>query len=134
MKRKILVIEDDDDACTILEKILVEVGFEVQTLSEGKGILEFKFEVPDLFILDNKLPSVEGIAISKFLRLQPGTRKTPIIVISGFKNVTERVKSAGANHFLAKPFSKEQLLRIVNSYLPIEFFATDEVVPSGRSD
>ena len=130
MKRKILVIEDDFDAGTILQKILDEAGFDVRVLPEGTDIVAHKFETPDLFILDNKLPSIEGTAICKFLRLQAITKEVPIIVISGNKNIAGKVDAAGANHFLPKPFRKEQLLRIINMYFPVEFFAVDEEVPA----
>lgn len=130
MKRKILVIEDDFDAGTILLKILDEAGFDVQVLQEGTDIVAHKFETPDMFILDNKLPSIEGTALCKFLRLQSVTKEVPIIVISGDNSIADKVNAAGANHFLAKPFRKEQLLRIINMYFPVEFFALDEEVPA----
>lgn len=132
MKKKILIIEDDADASTILERILGEVGFSVDVMPEGRSVIENRFARPDLFILDYKLPEIEGTAICRHLKNQQKTKDIPIIVISGNMDVAEKVAACGANSFLHKPFRKEELLRVVNRYLPVDFFIHDEEIPADR--
>lgn len=118
MRKKILLIEDDCDASIMLQKILTNAGYAVDVLRDGRDIVEGKFNAPDLFILDNRLPGIEGVAICKYLRIKPVTNQTPIIIISGNDDIEGRSNTAGANLFLAKPLDAGVLLDAVKTYLP----------------
>lgn len=131
MRKKILLIEDDADASMMLEKVLNKAGYEVQVFHEGKDIVEERFKLPDLFILDNSLPTIEGIALCKYLRLKPLTKKIPIIIISGSDHIEERSWMAGANHFLAKPLDVKQLLATIGLYLPVLMLSVADNNPTG---
>ena len=117
MQKKILLIEDDFDAAKMLKKILTKAGYVVDVLHEGRDIVEGKFNTPDLFILDNKLPGIEGVAICKYLRIKPVTRQIPVIIISGNDHLAERSNIAGANIFMAKPLDACALLDAVKTHL-----------------
>ena len=117
MPQRIVLVEDDADVCAILKKILTNAGYEVRMYPEGKCLLEPAFALPDLFILDNYMPTIDGIALCKFLKLQSHTKAIPVILTSGSHEIRERALQAGASAFLEKPFQSHDLLREVNGLL-----------------
>jgi DNA-binding response OmpR family regulator len=114
MSKTITLVEDDIDAAFILKKILVRAGYTVTTLPEGRAIVEDHFKIPDVFILDNYIPTIHGVALCKYLKLKSKTNKVPVIIISGSHHVEKRAKAAGAAFFLKKPFHADELLTHVN--------------------
>lgn len=84
--------------------------------SAWSKILEFK---PDLLVLDLKLPGIYGYQLCAKLRRQEETKNAKVLVATSYdtENVRKMVKEAGADGFLAKPFTKEQLLAAVNDLL-----------------
>lgn len=117
MSKTITLVEDDIDAAFILKRILVKAGYNVNTLPEGKDIVEDRLTIPDVFILDNYMPTIHGVALCKYLKLKSKTKKIPVIIISGSHHVEKRAKAAGAAFFLKKPFHADELLmRISNLF------------------
>lgn len=113
---RILIVEDDEDMLLLLHTVLTQAGYIVETAKAGSGIVDFSHTLPDLFILDNGLPTIDGIAVSKFLRIQEETKHIPIVMISGFP-LEEKAKRAGVDAFIQKPFKVESLLKIVNRHI-----------------
>jgi two-component system OmpR family response regulator len=108
-QQKILVIEDEGEMCLLLSLILDDQGLvvdHVKTLSAAKRFLEK--EIPALILLDNRLPDGLGVDfISYIKKSSPGVK---IIMISGVDPEAEDAAlEIGADHFLAKPFTKQQL-------------------------
>jgi CheY-like chemotaxis protein len=115
-KQRILVVENDQDTRFLLERALSEAGYVVETCNAGSGLVEFRHAVPDLFILDRELPTIDGIAVTKFLRLQEDTRSVPIFMISG-RQIKNKAKRAGIDEFISKPFQLNYLLQLVEKYI-----------------
>ena len=57
-------------------------GYTVEIFPDGKGIFTGNVQLPDLFILGRNLPTIDGIAICKYLKIQPLTKHLPVIMIS----------------------------------------------------
>jgi DNA-binding response OmpR family regulator len=112
----IVLIEDDQDACEILASILIKNGYDVIQLFDGSTVFESELNA-DLYIIDNGLPIVDGIALCKFLRVNPDTSSTPAIMISANGSIRERAVDAGATSFLEKPFYVKELLSTVAASL-----------------
>ena len=107
---RILVIEDDKDVIDYIEKGLRELGFTVDTATDGKdGLFLATTETYDAIITDRMLPGVEGLTILNALRASD--IQTPVLVLSALSSVEERVKGlkAGADDYLIKPFAFEEL-------------------------
>ena len=117
IKRNIMLVEDDRDACAILTTILTEHGYVVESMPEGRMLLEPTGRLPDLYILDNSIPTIEGVALCKYLKLQPIARQIPVLIMSADHNIMRRAYKAGAASFLPKPFDSEDLLRQVQALL-----------------
>lgn len=115
-KQRILVVENDQDTLFLLERALSEAGYAVETCEAGSGLVDFQHRIPDLFILDKELPTIDGIAVTKFLRLQEKTKAVPIFMISGHQ-VKNKAKRAGINEFISKPFQLHYLLQLVEKYI-----------------
>src|SRR5687767_9450475 len=117
MVKKILLAEDDPDIRFILKTVLSDAGYEVVLLPEGHTIVEGRQEWPDLFILDKSLPVIDGMALSKYLKIKEDTRDIPIILLSSNHKLKNKAKHAGVDAFIEKPFDLKLLLNTVEQQL-----------------
>jgi two-component system cell cycle response regulator DivK len=117
MVKKILLAEDDADIRFILNLVLHEAGYDVEPLPTGSEIVEGKYEWPDLFILDKALPTIDGLAICKYLKIQKETKDIPIIMISSYHKLRSRAKEVGVDDFIEKPFDLKELLKVVDKHI-----------------
>lgn len=111
-KQRILIVEDDEDMLFLLERALTGAGHVVESCKAGTGIVNFSHTWPDLFILDKNLPTIDGIAVSKFLKLQEQTKHIPIVMISAYP-LKKKASEAGVDFFIQKPFDLDSLLAVV---------------------
>ena len=114
---RILVVEDDPDILNALNIILGSVGFDVDVLLNGKTIVMNQFVSPDLFIIDKRLPDIDGLDVLRFLKSKPSYRQIPVIVISASAKQEKNAYEAGATRFIEKPFVVQELLQAVSSTL-----------------
>lgn len=114
----ILIIEDDPAYRSIMETILKMEGFEVQSASNGRAGLELlAHERPDLILCDIMMPGVDGHFVLESIRENASTAEIPFIFVTalGERNDVRRGMSAGADDYLPKPFSADELLAAVTS-------------------
>jgi DNA-binding response OmpR family regulator len=113
MKKRILVVDDEDDILNFLELVLVEKGFEVVTASGGQEALtKAKLERPDLVLLDIMMPQMDGWEVLKLLRADDETAQIPVAMLSARTEAGDRVQGLqeGAIDYICKPFSLQELL------------------------
>ena len=115
-RKRITVIENDQDSLYILKQILESRGYSVDTLTNGNGIFANVIKMPDLFILGWNLPTIDGIAICKYLRVQQLSKHIPVIIISAHPYREKAIK-AGVSEYLAKPFDVTTLVEAVDRCL-----------------
>ena len=111
--KKILIVEDEGEMCLLLNILLNGEEMELDHVKTLEKVCEhLESEAPDVVILDNKLPDGYGIDLITYLKKnRPSTR---IIMISGFDGAAKDVAlEAGADRYLEKPFTKEQLFEAV---------------------
>lgn len=116
--RKILIIEDEGDICLLLNIMLKKDEIDLEHVRTIAGAKEFLVnETPDLILLDNKLPDGFGVDLINYIRFNYPQIK--ILMISGFKPsaVKEVALFAGADGFLEKPFTREQVYSSVQALL-----------------
>jgi excisionase family DNA binding protein len=123
-KRKILVVDDDQDLVELIVDALERDGrFEVRSVNNGFGFgmmtKEFR---PDLIVLDVMLPDVNGKDVCTLVRSDSTMDEVRIICISGMieADKIQELRDAGANDFLKKPFDVEHLLARVCQLLEVE--------------
>jgi DNA-binding response OmpR family regulator len=113
---KILVVEDDAQISRVLELELKHEGYEVETARDGLTGLERALKEPDLVILDLMLPKLDGMEVATRVRAKS---TVPIIMLTAKDRIPDRVAGldAGADDYLVKPFSIEELLARVRARL-----------------
>ncbi len=115
---KILIVEDDLDISTNVGDWLSAERYDVSACADGKEALDrLKTQVYDLIILDVQLPGMDGIELCKRFRESRGN--TPILMLTGKGTIEDRVTGldAGADDYLAKPFSLKELTSRVRALL-----------------
>ena len=115
---KILIVEDDLKISAFLEKGLKEENYTVDTSYDGEdGFYLIQTNKYDLIILDIMIPNIDGITLCKKIR-EEGV-ETPIIMLTAKSSIEEKVLglNEGANDYLTKPFSFEELLARINVQL-----------------
>jgi CheY-like chemotaxis protein/anti-sigma regulatory factor (Ser/Thr protein kinase) len=118
MDRKALVVEDEADVGQLLAALLQQWGFEPTVLSEGKPAIHWvRANRPDLVLLDLMLPDVDGVEICETLKLDRETNLIPVIMITAKAQHEDLMTGlrVGANHYLTKPFSPDQLSAAIQS-------------------
>lgn len=118
MSSKILVVEDEEKLARFIELELKYEGYEVTVANDGlAGLAAAREANPDLVILDWMLPGVSGLEICRRLR-QTGS-KVPIVLLTAKDEVSDRVAGldAGADDYVVKPFSIEELFARVRAHL-----------------
>lgn len=125
MKRKILIVEDDDSILMGIENILRGEGYEICSSKSGQEGYRLAKEIePGLMILDLMLPGMSGLEICK--RLRDEGMKTPIIMLTAKADENDKVfgLEVGADDYITKPFSVRELIARVKALLRREEFAT----------
>jgi DNA-binding response OmpR family regulator len=117
MKKKILILEDDEDILFTLTIMLENAGYDVIQLSSGQSIINNTCQYPDLYILDKRMPDMDGLDVCRHIRNQNGSERIPVIIISASPKFGPQALSAGANDFLEKPFQMKSLLTMVEKHL-----------------
>ncbi len=114
--KKVLVVDDSPDACETMAELLGD-HFEVMAISDPQvAIDKIGSFGPDLILLDYLMPAVSGLEICKQIRDNKAWAGTPILFVSGVESSQDRVLAfeAGANDFIAKPFSIDELIARMN--------------------
>lgn len=118
MPKLIQIIEDDEAIRDVIEYILQQSEFDVTVASNAK---EFKVNLfntlPDLILMDVKLPDGNGIQLCRKLKQSLDTRHIPVIIMSAHANAQESSKEAFADDFISKPFDLNELLLRIDKQL-----------------
>jgi len=115
---KILIVDDDDSLLQQIQQILTRQRYSVETAKNGTEALDKLFETPfDAVILDIMMPGIDGLTVLGQAR--KGGINTPILMLTAKGDVAERIKGLdlGADDYLAKPFSLDELLARVRALL-----------------
>jgi DNA-binding response OmpR family regulator len=122
MKHRVLVVDDNADFCEMLKCTLEGFQLAVDVASGGYEALKISAKKkPDLILLDVILPEIDGLSVCEAFRAQKSTEETPIIMITGLRSDLTKFASyeAGADDYLVKPFTLEQLMGRVSHFVPV---------------
>lgn len=122
-KNKILIADDNQQNCELLEVYLADVDCDVQFAVDGKDTLDkvASFQ-PDLILLDVMMPKLSGFEVCKKLRSDPRTSHVLILMVTALNELgdIERAVQAGTDDFLSKPVVKVELLKRVENMLKLK--------------
>jgi len=118
MKKRILVVEDEDKLRRVIELQLSSAGFDVDKAATAEDGLKI-VDRADLVLTDLKLPGMGGLELLALIRRQ--NAQVPVVVMTAFGSIETAVESmkAGATDFLLKPFSLDHLMQVVNKALEV---------------
>jgi two-component system response regulator MprA len=117
---KVLVIDDEESIVEFIKLGLKYEGFAVESVADGpQGLAAAQRSNPDLIILDLMLPGIDGLEVCRRLRANPTTRDIPILMLTAKDEVKDRVAGlkTGADDYLTKPFSFEELVERIRAIL-----------------
>lgn len=122
--RKVLVCDDDLTISEVVAIILVDSNMaEVYTIPDCDNIIE-QIETfnPSLIFMDNKIPTLGGVAATQIIKNHPLYKSIPVVYFTASEDINQLAENAGADFTLAKPFSITQLEDVVQkafkSYQP----------------
>jgi DNA-binding response OmpR family regulator len=132
--QRILLVEDEANILEAIGFILSRDGWDV--LGHGKGetaLAEIARVAPDVLVLDVMLPGRSGLDILRDLRGQPETKALPVLLLTakGQARDREQALALGANAFLTKPFSNDELVATVRALANGASPAADGDAPRG---
>lgn len=120
MTRTILVVDDDADIRLLVQTVLSQAGFEVLQSATGKGGLDIASTGSvDLVLLDLHIPDLDAWTFLIRSWEHPTAKQVPVVMFtaSGDESVADRARAWGCRGFLAKPFTAEDLLAVIDQAL-----------------
>src|SRR5882672_8685245 len=120
MHTRILVVEDDQDIAELVARYLDKAGFVTERATSGREALKtIAARPPDLMVLDLMLPHVDGLEVCRVVRGNEASAAMPIIMLTARAEESERIVGLelGADDYLAKPFSPNELVARVRALL-----------------
>ncbi|MEM9002760.1 MAG: EAL domain-containing protein [Cyanobacteria bacterium P01_F01_bin.86] len=123
--KNILVVDDSPDNLRLLSLVLAQNNYDVRCAKNGKmAFRAIAIEVPDLILLDIRMPGLDGYRICQQLKANPDTQAIPVIFISGLDSAFDKVKAftSGGVDYITKPFQVEEVLARVKNQLERQSF------------
>lgn len=117
---RVLIVDDEPDIVALVVYHLAKAGYRVSTASTGTDALAIaKRERPSLIVLDLMLPGLSGFEVLEQLRADEGTRHIAVLMLTARKEEPDRIRglSLGADDYLTKPFSPQEMVLRVGAIL-----------------
>ncbi|MCW3466013.1 hybrid sensor histidine kinase/response regulator [Chitinophaga nivalis] len=117
----VLLADDDPMNTSILEKALQRIGCKVKSVHNGKEVLTATARyLPDIIILDNVMPEMDGIETVRHLKANARTKDIPVIIATaeGLTETLTQIKASGADAIMTKPYSINELKKHFNTLIP----------------
>ena len=119
MSKKVLIVEDYDDARDFMQLLVEGYGYETVTATNGNEAVELaKKELPDLILMDIAMPDMDGLTATKIIKSSSDITKTPIVAVSAYgQALCKEAMHAGCDDVITKPIDFDSLLPVLNHYL-----------------
>lgn len=120
MKKRILIVDDEEDIVSVVKVRLENSGYEVDWAYDGKtGLEKIKQHKPDLAILDIMMPEINGSTLCGILKFDNAYKEMPVIILTakGTELDKEIGQTVGADAYIVKPFDAKMLLETVEKLL-----------------
>jgi adenylate cyclase len=116
---RVLVIDDEPDAVRLILKVLSGRGHVVQTVRDGASALaRVKQEPPEVILLDNDLPKIDGAEVCRRIKTDPATARIPVVMMtSAYIDIYDVGADGGPDAFVVRPFAREVLANVIDRIL-----------------
>lgn len=121
---RLLVVDDDPGVRAMLVEYLGGHRYDVRTADSGAAMrAEIERDLPDLILLDIRMPGINGYEVASAIRRQPGLEQTPIVAVTASAMVgdRERIAAAGFDGYIQKPIDPETFVGQIERFLPERF-------------
>src|SRR5262245_45878873 len=119
MKKKILIVEDNNDSLEILNLFITSMGHQAIKAKNSNEAMAFaEAEGPDLIFMDMQLPDVDGVKTTAMLKQNPKTSHIPVVALTGWMSalLEEKASKVGIATYLIKPVSPQILKETIEEY------------------
>ena len=119
MKKKILIVEDNNDSSEILRLFITKIGHHpIRARNSNEAIMLTEAEQPDLIFMDMDLPDIDGVKTTAILRRNPKTSHIPVIALTAWISALwqEKAEKVGISTYLIKPVSPQVLKGTIEEY------------------
>ena len=120
MKKKVLIVDDEQDIVESLKFVLEVAGFECHCAYNGEDGLNMAKEIfPDLIILDVMMPKINGFKISRLLKYDNKYKDIPILMVTARSQQDDKLigEETGVDEYITKPFELDEIVKKVEGYL-----------------
>ncbi len=120
MRKRILIVEDNDLNLKLFRDLLTAHGYETIETKEGLEAINLtRSELPDLILMDIQLPEISGLDVTRRLKAEDILCNIPIIAVTAFamKDDEEKILAAGCQAYISKPISIVPFLNTVRKFL-----------------
>ena len=120
LKPRVLIIDDDPTLRRLVQVVFERNGFDTSVAAEGsEGVRSALMNPPNIIILDIMMEGLHGFEVCKMLSANSSLRRTAIIIISGkaYKPDINRAMELGADSYVVKPFSPQEILKIAIEHM-----------------
>ena len=118
---KVMVVDDAVSDARLMESILRAAGHQVVCYTSGEGLEEkVVAERPDVLLLDVVMPKRNGYEVLRSLKKNAVTKGTPVVLVTSKNQSSDEAwgRRQGADDYLGKPFTPEQLVSMVRRFVP----------------
>ena len=120
-KGRILIVDDEPDIRASLSDLLWLTGYTVETAERGHQGLELMAQhLPDVVLLDLKLPDLDGYSLCQSIKTNPQTKDIPVIFISACHDEMNRAFDVGGADYITKPFHNQEVIARIENQLTIQ--------------
>jgi DNA-binding response OmpR family regulator len=116
--RRLLVVEDHEDTAEMYRMLLELAGHEVRVARTGEqGLALLRDAPPDVVLIDVGLPDIDGYALARRVRAEPGGDRPHLVALTGHASTDDRdrARQAGFDHYFSKPVDLEALTALLNA-------------------
>ena len=123
-RKRILIVDDEEDILTYLSTLLQDHGYETQIAKDGvEAWKKVEEGIPDLITLDISMPEKSGIRFYRDLKNDNRLKKIPIVIVTGVsedfkKFISSRHQVPAPEGFFSKPIDQEEILKTISSIIP----------------
>lgn len=121
MPRKIFIVDDEPDVSRLVARRIQSMGYDVRCFYDAETALqEIEVNLPDLVLLDIRLPDISGLEVFKILRSKEKSKRIPIVFFSAHSSKKEFcLNELGAEGFVEKPYDPQELKQVLSSLVAL---------------
>jgi two-component system, cell cycle response regulator DivK len=120
MKKKVLIVEDNELNMKLFDDLLGAHGYDTVKTRDGMKVLELaRTEKPDLIVMDIQLPEVSGLEVTQWLKKDNDLRHIPVVAVTAFamKGDEEKIRQGGCEDYISKPISIIDFMKVIQKHL-----------------